>query len=283
MNKFTVITFSTLLISASSCSLFKKSTTTDDGFASYEPASTDSVSSSSAPIVLDKKSLDGEWTIINAYGTKVNFYTMPYLTFDSENNRIYGNNGCNYINGGFSVEENGSLKFGNMITTLAECNNKTEAQISKAIGNTTSFTITKEKGIQMLVLRDKKHNPIMTLRNHNLSLLNGTWTVTEIDGNAIDDENIRLVIDIPEGKLHGNSGCNLINGSISLDPKKKNAIQFSQIISTRKACPNMATETALLVALEEAEHFKAESSETIELLDNNRKCVLILKRIESKR
>ena len=87
----------------------------------------------------------------------------------------------------------------------------------------------------MLVLRDKKHNPIMTLRNHNLSLLNGTWTVTEIDGNAIDDENIRLVIDIPEGKLHGNSGCNLINGSISLDPKKKNAIQFSQIISTRKA------------------------------------------------
>lgn len=283
MNKFTVITFSTLLISASSCSLFKKSTTTDDGFASYEPASTDSGSSSSAPIVLDKKSLDGEWTIINAYGTKVNFYTMPYLTFDSENNRIYGNNGCNYINGGFSVEENGSLKFGNMITTLAECNNKTEAQISKAIGNTTSFTITKEKGIQMLVLRDKKHNPIMTLRNHNLSLLNGTWTVTEIDGNAIDDENIRLVIDIPEGKLHGNSGCNLINGSISLDPKKKNAIQFSQIISTRKACPNMATETALLVALEEAEHFKAESSETIELLDNNRKCVLILKRIELKR
>ena len=208
---------------------------------------------------------------------------MPYLTFDSENNRIYGNNGCNYINGGFSVEENGSLKFGNMITTLAECNNKTEAQISKAIGNTTSFTITKEKGIQMLVLRDKKHNPIMTLRNHNLSLLNGTWTVTEIDGNAIDDENIRLVIDIPEGKLHGNSGCNLINGSISLDPKKKNAIQFSQIISTRKACPNMATETALLVALEEAEHFKAESSETIELLDNNRKCVLILKRIGLKR
>lgn len=36
----------------------------------------------------------------------------------------------------------------------------------------------------------------------------------------------RLVIDVPEGKVHGNTGCNILNGSLETDMEAANSISF---------------------------------------------------------
>ena len=45
----------------------------------------------------------------------------------------------------------------------------------------------------------------MEMMHQNFQFLNGTWLVKEIDGQAVDVPDMKLVIDVDEGKLHGNT------------------------------------------------------------------------------
>lgn len=240
----------------------------------------ESDSLSVAGLMSTDKKLSGEWTIVSVFNKKVNLEEMPFINFEISTNKIYGNGGCNVINGDFTVESGQKLKFENVVTTLRACNNmKIESLILNAINETNSYFYSEHNGMVHLNFCNAKGAAIMTLKRHNLNVLNGAWTVTEIEGEKINNDRIRLVIDIQENKLHGNSGCNIINGLISLDPKKNNSIQFSQIVSTRRACPDMSTETALLVGLEKVEFYKKKGSHEIEFFDNKNDKIIILKRL----
>jgi heat shock protein HslJ len=72
-----------------------------------------------------------------------------------------------------------------------------------------------------------------------------------------------------------------MNGSLLIDPDKNNSIQFLDIATTRMMCSeeNMATETALLVALESVEYAKAGKNGTVVMNDKNGKTILVLKSI----
>ena len=48
--------------------------------------------------------LGGEWNIISVGNKKVNPEPRAYLHFDFKNKRLYGNNGCNFINGTFTAD-----------------------------------------------------------------------------------------------------------------------------------------------------------------------------------
>lgn len=89
---------------------------------------------------------------------------------------------------------------------------------------------------------------MMTLENEWYDLLNGSWKVTTIDGKKITEENPTMVIDIPEAKLSGFAGCNRMFGGISLDGTAF-GIAFTQVATTRMACPDMKTEQLFLSAL----------------------------------
>ena len=92
----------------------------------------------------------------------------------------------------------------------------------------------------------------MTLRKRNLSFLNGAWQVTTIKGTPVPASTaIKVVIDIDECKIHGNAGCNILNGTVVINLDKGDGIEFKDLATTRMTCPDIATEQSFLVALEE--------------------------------
>ena len=62
-----------------------------------------------------------------------------------------------------------------------------------------------------------------------------------------------------EKRFTGNGGCNRINGNYTID--RKSSIKFTDISSTKMACPDLAFENSFINALSEVNRF--------EILDNN--------------
>ena len=285
MKKISVLILAAALLSTTSCSLFTKTKTikaSDENPAeqtgNYETGNT----AESAGEFVSDKHLDGEWAIYNVDNHDVDLYTLPVIQFETSSNKIYGNTGCNIINGVFHTTPQKELIFENMISTMKACEDEdVEAAVLKAINETKSYSLEKIDGINHMYLRDSRNRIVMKLKSHNLNILNGVWGIAEINEEKIHNPKAKLIIDIQEGKLHGNSGCNIINGRIQLDSKKNNSIQFERLISTRKACRDMQTETAMLVALEEVEYYKNHGNDKIEMFDNKGHKVLVLKREES--
>lgn len=270
-----------LALITASCGVTKKTGTSQDKTTTPTPV----VSQQNHPKV-SSDALAGEWTVYTVGGNKVTGEKRPYLNFNMEDHRLYGSNGCNIINGNFELSGNSKLKIGDMISTMMACADAPyEQAINLALDATQSFDITKKGHEYYLELRDNHGNNLMTLRKHNMDFLNGTWEVSEINGVKYDNPDMQMVIDIQEQKLHGNTGCNIVNGSLLIDPDKSNSIQFQNLATTRMACPPeiMKGETALLVALESVEYAKKGKTGTIVMLDKNNAPVLVLKKVDVER
>ena len=120
----------------------------------------------------------------------------------------------------------------------------------------------------------------MTLMHQNFDFLNGTWQVTAIGDRKIDVPDMKIMIDVDEGKLHGNTGCNILNGRMDINMEEANSISFSAIGVTRMACPDMNYETSLIVALEEATAARPVSPVEVLLFNAMGKKVLTLQRVK---
>lgn len=228
------------------------------------------------------KELEGEWTVLTVGGKKVVMDEPPYMIFETAGGRLYGSLGCNVVNGLFTSTDSKGLHFDELISGNTPCAySKTETQIANALKQTYQYSIANpdDEDQAVLTLKNKSGSALMTLKQHSLSIVNGAWTVTEIDGTRLNDETVSLVIDVQERHLHGNAGCNLINGDVILDANKDNCLQFAAIKATQKQCPDLTTQTALLVALEEVEYYKKRNSSEIELLDVNRHRLILLRRL----
>ena len=225
--------------------------------------------------------LEGEWTMLTVRNKDVNTRERAYLHFNFKDSTLYGNNGCNVINGTIIAHEAGKIEFGNIITTMMECHNATsERTVMKALNDVSSYKISEENGIRYLTLMNSKGHSQIRLKSQNIDFLNGAWTVTSINNESVSYNNIRLVVDIQEMKIHGNAGCNIINGTLFIDPYKDWGVEFQELISTRKLCPDIHIETALLVALEETQYCKKLGSGEIALLDVDGKQLATLKRLK---
>lgn len=222
----------------------------------------------------------GEWTILTALGKKVSGEETPVITFEEVNHRIYGNNGCNVINGNYKYSPaDSTLSFSNVLTTMRACANApSEADINSALNHTVRYSWHRQ-GIQdRLSFYDASGNTVMTLMHRDFGFLNGAWTVTEINGTPNENPDVALVFDIDAMKVHGNTGCNILNGELSTDNKTVNSLSFQQLITTRMACPPDYSEAAMLVALEEATTVRPITSNTAEFLDSSGKVVMKLRR-----
>ena len=109
--------------------------------------------------------LSGEWAIELVNGKKIVGTTevTPFIGFNTDENRIYGNVGCNTINGALLQNEKtaNSLKFENIATTMMMCPDmETETTVLNALNETRSFSIKNgqvyllgENGNELLVLK----------------------------------------------------------------------------------------------------------------------------------
>lgn len=227
------------------------------------------------------KQLYGEWDIV-MMNKKKKVYTIEraYLYLDfAGGNKVYGNNGCNTINGTFQLSGN-NLKFNDFIATEESCHNVTnEKTIMHALADTRRFTLETQYNAQYLNLINSKGNVVMVLKRHNLDAMNGPWLVKEIDSENVSELNMRLVVDAVMQTIHGDTGCNIINGIITLDPTKDMAIQFEDLRSDDHDCEDIEYETSLLLALESTESCKRINQHEMALLDNKGNIVIVLQRI----
>lgn len=225
--------------------------------------------------------LNGEWNIDNVNGQKVTGEERPVLNFDLAQSMLYGNNGCNTINATIVAGKGNKLRFDNMLSTQKYCADAPfEYIINTTLDQVRSYKISRYGHENYLDLFNDRGHLIMVLRKHNMDFLNGAWRVTAINGEPNANEAVRFVIDLPEKKLHGNAGCNIVNGEISVDPDVTNSVQFSNLATTRMMCPDINTETAVLVALEETEKAFAKSDDTVTFVNHAGKPVLTLVRID---
>lgn len=234
---------------------------------------------------LAKGIVKGDWAIEKVNGKVAVGEKAPYLKFVPEEKRVYGNNGCNVINANYTYNPaDSTLMFTDIVSTMMACQKEgiTDYEINVALNETRYYTWRLNGDDYYLTLYSASHAPVMELMHQNFQFLNGTWAVKEIDGQPVDVPDMKLVIDVDEGKIHGNTGCNIINGNLETDMDAANSISFQGIAMTRMACPEPNYETQFVVALEEAMKAQALKEGRAALINSENKVVLLLERTSDK-
>jgi copper homeostasis protein (lipoprotein) len=113
------------------------------------------------------------------------------------------------------------------------------------------------------------------------AVLTGTrWRLVEIRGQAIappreGEKEAFILLQADDNRFHGSGGCNNLAGTFAL--KEGNRISFTQIASTKMACPDMSIETELLKILEMVDNYHLSGS----TLTLNRARMVSLARFEA--
>lgn len=291
--KLSVCVFSSaaILLTVSGCSLLQKSSAP----AQAEPTpvvgvvKTQTVEQTEGTI---HKVFYGEWMASRVGELTITGDNRPYIVFDADPTnpflvKCYANNGCNTINGEFAITPGGNMKpTTELISTMMLCPDAPyEMGFSTALNTVASYSIEKIGSDYLLYLKNEAGETTMILRKSDLDFANGAWSVQKInDAHAPQEAEMRLVIDIPELKIHGNAGCNVLNGKISINPDVQNSLSFSDLITTRMSCPYLEAEQSLIQALESAKTVATTGNkDVIYFADAAGKTVLVLKRLNLKK
>ena len=176
-------------------------------------------------------------------------------------------------------DEPGILHFGPIASTRMACPDMAvENDILKALEAVRSFegvaaddtdspltiALCDQKGKELLLLQQRPEVAAAT----DSTALEGAWAIRTVKGAALGEteKTPMLQFTLAEHRVHGNAGCNVINGTFELDPKNPSALTFGPMITTMMACPNMEAETAVLQALAQVQSFRVEG-ETLYLCD----------------
>lgn len=97
--------------------------------------------------------------------------------------------------------------------------------------------------------------------------LEGKWNIVGVKGEKIQKEGLPyLEFDMNENKVHGNTGCNLFNSTVTLDDQDVSSITIDPGAATMMACPDMDLESSILQAMGEVKGVKNGRSEVEMLL-----------------
>lgn len=287
---------------AASCSITKKNANTISGtqatktetpiptqpnpVTSTPPATSSTVEntpSSTSSISELEQRLGGKWTIIQVGSTTIDRdEDMPYIIFEPSTSMMYASNGCNTLNGAFTLDSQNTISFHNMASTLRACPDVPyETQINSVLSEQpVPFKISEIGSESFFDFLDANGKSIMKMRRGNLEFLNGQWDVESITGVSKLDVPASIFFDIAELKLHGNTGCNIVNGDIYLDHRRPNSVDFSNMMTTRMACPYDKQQTAMLVALEETASALNDGTDKVLLLNGEGKILMTLKKAD---
>ncbi|MCC8119608.1 MAG: META domain-containing protein [Bacteroidales bacterium] len=262
------------------CSLFSNKGTTVTG----DQATTSTVSATPGLDATQSEvlgRLTGDWSIVSVNNkTLVVDEDQPYLIFEPEKGQFYASNGCNIINGDYSLLANGNIQFSNVISSRMACPVQWyHDAISQVLndGVTVKIKSYNQGNESYLDIISTSGSKLMTLRRHNMEMINGKWLVTQIGDLHVSNPEVNLFFDIPELKVHGNTGCNYFNGEILIDTQVPSSISFSQMAVTLSMCPDSETEMAMLVALEETHTYRLQGS-SLYFLNSQGKVVMKLHR-----
>ena len=230
--------------------------------------------------------LNGEWDIIEINGATVvpaPGQAFPYVGFDATSGRVYGNSGCNRLMGTFNTAaKSGTLELGQMGSTRMMCPDMVnEKNVLAALAQVRKFKVLDDK--QVALCGKSMKRPVMVLQRRapevTVADLEGRWKISQAGGEDIpgDMENQPfLELDIVGQKVHGNAGCNIINGAFVTDEANATALSFPNLISTMMACPDMEVEGRVTKALGEVKSFGRLSGGGIGFYNADGALVLVL-------
>lgn len=259
MNKiYTVILLS--IITLSSCGTMKKTATLSD--------------------------IDGEWKIMEINGESLQIPAgeqQPFIGFDTQSGRIYGNSGCNRIMASIDRQAKpGTIRFDHMGSTMMACPNmETESKVLAALSEVRSYRKDGKDGISLC---DSSNKPVVALRKRFYTMpaaeLQGKWNVVSVYNMPIPEtmENTPfLIFDTKGNKISGNAGCNRLNGKLIIN-ETNDSISIPPLMTTRMACPDMETENNILSALGNVKTFGKLDSKRIALYSGGGAEILVLQK-----
>mgnify|MGYP002604618115 FL=1 len=175
----------------------------------------------------------------------------------------------------------GTIDLGALASTRMMCPDMTvENNVLSALSKVKKY---KKLGTENIALCGSSNRPLVVLQKKEstvkLSDLDGKWMITEAAGEAIPEGMEKqpfIEFNVAEKRLHGNAGCNIINGAIQVDEVNPSAISFPQIISTMMACPDMEVEGRITKALNSVQSFGKLAGGGIGLYDADNSLVMVL-------
>lgn len=114
-----------------------------------------------------------------------------------------------------------------------------------------------------------------------MDVLSGHWNIISVNGENVpsDMENKPFMeFDVKEQRIHGNSGCNIMNGGFFQKKGQPNSLLLSRMASTMMACPNMEIEGKVLEALRNVVSFSKISNDKLALCDKDGKQIVVLQK-----
>lgn len=144
------------------------------------------------------EALDGEWLICTVNGKPVGkSEKVPFIGFDTRENKIYGNGGCNTFQGNYSQQEGNprSLVPGSIATTMMMCGDmETEQMILRALNEMKSFYVLSGS---RAVLYDAQGTQIMELGKKGAS---STETVSGTEDTVQRKLGLVRITQVPEAE-----------------------------------------------------------------------------------
>lgn len=247
-----------------------------------------------SPEIVD--SLTGDWSVVSVGTTPIKSEKLPTVNlslpdseviFDGDIVLCYAFNGCNTINGKFKVEKDHKISpSGDFISTMMICPGVDYDQmVTEAVNVVTSYDLKSVNGESTLNLYNKNGKKMLTLRKHDIEFFNGAWRVTRLGADTLvpEDTGMEMVIDLPQGTVHANGGCNVINGKIEPVMDVDGGVKFFDFQSTRMYCPAMELEQTLLANLKETKKVvRGSDKDTALLLNANGAVLVVLKHLDMK-
>ena len=174
----------------------------------------------------------------------------------------------------------GKIGFTGVASTRMMCPDmETEQKVLEALNevagyqaSATGVELTDKDG-KVLISLEKREAPAVSVND-----INGEWIISKVDGVVVEvaDKTPFLSFNVADNAVHGNGGCNIINGSFSQEEGNASSLKFGQMISTMMAGPGMETEGKVLEAMNKVTSFVVNEDGTLSLMDAGNNEVLLL-------
>lgn len=229
----------------------------------------------SAKEVTALPAINGEWSIVEINGAAVvpvAGQELPFIGFETSTGKVYGNSGCNRFHGTFDVNADpGKLDLSALASTRMMCMDMVlENNVMNALKNVSGY----KKVGNKIALTNSSNRPVILLdtktTTSKIAALEGEWKIVEVNGEAIPTDIEKkpfLNFDVQKKRIHGNAGCNMINGGFITKEDSPLAISFPAVAATMMACPDMTLERKVLKALNEVKSFEIVTDKNIAFHD----------------
>lgn len=230
--------------------------------------------------VTHSPSLDGSsWVLTSLPGRELVPDTMPTAQFDD--GRVAGSDGCNrysmpYKTNGLNIEIGPTGP-----STQMACPQSTMEQAEAFIAALVNAKTFQHQNGE-LELFDANRTLVATFAEQARSLAGTSWTVTNINNGrqavvgTVTGSVVTVAFD-KSGRAHGSTGCNQFTASYTA---AGNALRFSNVAATRRACADPAMdeqERAFLRAIESVVTVRFEG-DRVSLLQEDGAMAIVLTR-----